>query len=222
MGNNMRNRMGIGNMSLAVAETVWSWANWFLVAALVVGLISTYLIVISGNVKEAALKRDLAEAAKAASEANARAAEARLELERLKMPRSLSRAQQDSFRDRLLVFRGTSIDIFRYGDTPEIVFFSNMLFSVLREAGWSLREWNITGSGAVVGILVITKHGADENILRAANELLGTLQASGLDAKEWPADTTWGEFPSSGGYIVGPSLDEKTAAPIRILIGAKP
>ena len=75
-------------MSLAWAEFISFWANWVLVGALAVGLFTTYGIVVSGNVKETALKRELAEASvkvgiaseeaakanKTAGEANERAA----------------------------------------------------------------------------------------------------------------------------------------------------
>jgi len=46
-------------MSLPSAEFISFWANWLLVGALVVGVIATWGIVVSGNVKETALKRDL-------------------------------------------------------------------------------------------------------------------------------------------------------------------
>jgi len=71
--------MGI---SLPWAEFISFWANWILVGALVVGVIATYGIVVSGNVKEAALKGELAAAGKDAADAikqaaatNARAAD---------------------------------------------------------------------------------------------------------------------------------------------------
>ena len=41
------------------AEDVSWWANWILVGALLVGVAATYAIVVSGNIKEANLKREL-------------------------------------------------------------------------------------------------------------------------------------------------------------------
>jgi hypothetical protein len=102
-----------GNKTMAghrmSADQVYFWANWILVGALVLGLLSTYAIVVSGNIKEANLKRELkdkdtaleeykvnaaqriadansaAEAAKeGAAKASERAAELGIEAEKLK------------------------------------------------------------------------------------------------------------------------------------------
>jgi hypothetical protein len=43
------------------ADDVSWWANWILVGALLVGVAATYAIVVSGNIKEANLKRELKE-----------------------------------------------------------------------------------------------------------------------------------------------------------------
>lgn len=42
------------------ASWISDWANWVLVASLIVGVVATYLVVISSNVKEEGLRRDLA------------------------------------------------------------------------------------------------------------------------------------------------------------------
>jgi len=55
----IRNGTGMG-MSLSWAEFLSYWSNWALVGALVAGLIATYLIVVTGIVKEKALKLELA------------------------------------------------------------------------------------------------------------------------------------------------------------------
>ena len=41
------------------ADTVNAVANWILVAALILGVLATYAIVVSGNIKEQNLKREL-------------------------------------------------------------------------------------------------------------------------------------------------------------------
>ncbi len=43
------------------ADDVSWWANWILVGALLIGVAATYAIVVSGNIKEANLKRELKE-----------------------------------------------------------------------------------------------------------------------------------------------------------------
>jgi hypothetical protein len=72
-GNSSRRDSG---MSLAWAEFLSYWGNWTLIVALLVGLTATYAVVVSGNVKEAALKREVAEAGAVAATAKANAATA--------------------------------------------------------------------------------------------------------------------------------------------------
>jgi outer membrane murein-binding lipoprotein Lpp len=84
------------------------WANWILIGALIVGVVATYGIVVSANVKESAANSKIAELNKettklsadaeasraAIADANARAVEAQLALEKFKSPRSMTLEQQ--------------------------------------------------------------------------------------------------------------------------------
>jgi len=116
-----KNSNALGNgMSVEFADFVWTWANWTLLVALIVGVIATYGIIASGNVKERTFKQDIAESrrilataemeiAKAnerIAEANERAAEANLALEKLKAPRTLSLAQREGLIEKLKPFAG--------------------------------------------------------------------------------------------------------------------
>jgi len=114
-----RNRKAFGiSMSLPWAEFISFWSNWILIGALVIGLVATYGIVVSGNVKEAAANKEIArlsseaEASRAAvADANARALEAgqkaeeeklervKIEQEMLKQlrPRGFTKEQFDGF-----------------------------------------------------------------------------------------------------------------------------
>lgn len=67
------------------ADNVFFWANWVLVGALIIGVVSTYAIVVSGNIKEAALRREVAAAGAVAETAKANAATANLEATRLRL-----------------------------------------------------------------------------------------------------------------------------------------
>jgi hypothetical protein len=58
-GANRSKESGMG-MSRAWAEWLSYWGNWALVFALVLGVLSTFAVVIGGNVKEAFLNSDLA------------------------------------------------------------------------------------------------------------------------------------------------------------------
>jgi hypothetical protein len=91
--NGKRTKSGVGmGISLSTAEFVSFWANWLLVGALVVGVIATWAIVVSGNVKEAALKRDVAAANQSAGAANERAAQ--LEKEATEARAEIARANE--------------------------------------------------------------------------------------------------------------------------------
>ena len=52
------------------------WSNWLLVASLVIGVVATAVIIVTGNIKENALRRELSEAASEAAKSNERAARA--------------------------------------------------------------------------------------------------------------------------------------------------
>jgi hypothetical protein len=94
--------------SLPTANHIADVANWFFIGSLVVGVVSTILIVWMAGVKEGHWEKDRAESAervaaltvqgeqlrKDTAEANARALEARVELEKFKEPRTLNAQQQ--------------------------------------------------------------------------------------------------------------------------------
>jgi hypothetical protein len=134
-------------MSLPLAEFISFWSNWILIGALIVGVVATYGIVASGNVKESAAnteiadaKRDTAaaleriavlnketarlsadaEASRAAiADANARALEAQAQLAQLKAPRTMTEVQARHFVEKASKYSGTQADIWIIGDTPE-------------------------------------------------------------------------------------------------------
>ena len=74
------------------ADDVSWWANWILVGALLVGVAATYAIVVSGNIKEANLRRELKEKDERTEELKA----ANLKLEAQIAPRRLKPEQQAS------------------------------------------------------------------------------------------------------------------------------
>jgi len=65
------------------AEDVSSWANAWLVLSLVAGVVSTFAVIWAGNIKEAALKKDVAASNERAAKLEREAADARLELARI-------------------------------------------------------------------------------------------------------------------------------------------
>jgi hypothetical protein len=157
------------------AESVNFWAHWLLIASLVVGVVSTYAIVTSGNIKERELKRELskanadAEKAKAtAAEANTRTAmlnlkveeearkraEAELALETLRAKlrgRSLSQGQKEILLQILKSLPRTRMTVVTLGD-KEAAEYAGQIISVLREAGLIVDIINI-------GVLVPPQYG---------------------------------------------------------------
>lgn len=161
------------------AEAVNSWANGFLIASLVVGVVSTYAIVVSGNIKERALKRELAEAnvvaENAKSEAaianqktaalNARAVTlekeaevARLETEKLKKQfawRRLSKHQLDTISKGLSkVNSNINIVVSAIASDPESMTFAGDIQLALSTGGRqvSLTPSIVFGKKPIVGI----------------------------------------------------------------------
>ncbi len=76
--------------SLEVASWLYDGANIGLIIGLILGVVSTVLIVWMGNTKEEYLKRDLANTHERAAKAELLAANTNLELEKFKAPRSLA------------------------------------------------------------------------------------------------------------------------------------
>jgi hypothetical protein len=71
-----RNTIATTGTSSMTVDTLHSFANWALVGSLVLGLLSTYAIVVTGNIKEKELKRELSKANEAVEKAKTDAASA--------------------------------------------------------------------------------------------------------------------------------------------------
>lgn len=197
------------SMPLPLAELVSSWANWALVGALVVGVLATYAIVVSGNVKEAAMKGELAAsreriianetatarataeldiAKAAAAEANERAAKAELELAKYRAPRTLTPEQHRTLVELLtLAPKGRVIVKPNFVDM-EATGFANQISQVFTEAGF-------TGVGdAPLEILSINRAGVILAV-RDANAppphtlpILSAFKEAGISVESGPAD----------------------------------
>lgn len=110
------------------ADDIFTWANWILVGALVVGVLATYAIVVSGNTRDAALKRELAAQ-------SARTAEAELALAKLKAPRLLNEEQMQSLATRMKEFPGQSVSVGAIPFTFEGASLADQIFRALEAAG---------------------------------------------------------------------------------------
>ncbi|ODS01381.1 hypothetical protein AUC68_00525 [Methyloceanibacter methanicus] len=132
-------------MSPDTAETVANWSNWFFLASLLVGIVATFLLIISGRVKEDNLKRELAHAqektagleleAIRAKERLLKERAARVTLEMQLSPRTLSRTTQESLKDAIRAFEGETVAVETYAHDAEAANFAEQLIRCLRSAG---------------------------------------------------------------------------------------
>jgi hypothetical protein len=123
--------------SLETASKIADWATVFLIASLVVGVVSTFLIYRMANVKEehwAELRRQSDERI---ADANARTKEAELELERLKKPRNLDIA---SFLKALNGIKPAVVQVLYVRECSDCSWVAQFIGSFLNTAGWKA-EW---------------------------------------------------------------------------------
>jgi hypothetical protein len=136
--------------SLPVANRIADVANLFFIGSLVVGVVSTVTIVWMTGVKEtywdkerrdstqtiAALKTQGDELRRETAEANARAAEAQLALERLKRPRTLGPARQQFIADAVGAYAGQRYRAAVSSAADDGIAFWESLYAALEQAGW--------------------------------------------------------------------------------------
>jgi hypothetical protein len=157
------------NMSVDMAELVSFWANWMLIASLVVGVIATFGVVLSSSVKEqfaaariSANEVETARAKESAARSNERAAEAELKLEQLRnqiAPRHLDRTK---FIDALKGQPSAPVEVMYITEDAEAFEFAQQIRQALEAAGWQ-----------------VTKYGPIPRDLKIANSLPSTAMAVG-------------------------------------------
>ncbi len=161
------------------ASRLSDWANIGLIVSLIFGVLSTVLLVWMGNVKEAYLRQELANTNLRAANAEQRAADATLELARIKTPRSLTNIPE--LVASLEPFKGTEYMfsfVFQDEDSTKLL---QALDDVLQRAKWkrvksqgrfpALEFWGKGGDAVTVGI------GTGIAISVESRESLAALQA---------------------------------------------
>jgi hypothetical protein len=166
--------------------------------------------------------KQIAELHRATAEANQKAEEerlARMKIEERLAPRSITVQQVQKVAEAISEFSGTDVAVMVAGETQEIGSVAQAVVAMLRVAGWKSDSWIWTGVGPFSGINVATKPAASQAEEGAPEALVKALIDVGLAAASmtWPPDN-WDSF---GGLLNGPPQWDK-AAPIRIVIGAKP
>src|SRR6478752_5646573 len=139
--------------SFEIASKLYDWANVFLIGSLVIGAVSTVLVVWMGNAKEAYLKEGIALANERAETAKEHAAQLELrvaEAKKLAGPRNIRGQDKEHLKAALEVFPGTPYDlsfptITDHGPSPNFLEPGSMLIDHLMVilsnlCGWELRS----------------------------------------------------------------------------------
>ena len=177
-----------------LASTLYDVANWGLIVGLVIGVVSTALLVWMGNVKEWYLKKNLAtingHVATLQTEAalqQERAAKAEKELlefrEKMRY-RVLTPQQRAKLTGALTPFEGQVVEVAEYKMNPEPAAFSAQIQSVLLLSGWDARvKGKIGGINLPPGIWILLEEGQKS---AAADRLDEVLRNMGFPAEEVP------------------------------------
>ena len=194
-------------MSPETAAWVSDWANIVLIVSLIVGVVSTYLVVISGNVKEADLKRQVAvanaeaaranesgaelrrqtaglerEAAKAneaAATANERAATLTKETFELRQKMAWRRITEAQFRAIVTALKGQKLSVWVsfVGSDPESSVYREDIATALKAAGLETKYFS--GWEKAVGLAIADEpEGPERDALIKAFALAGIPLAS--------------------------------------------
>jgi hypothetical protein len=116
-----------------------------------------------------------------ASEATARAAQANLELAKLKAPRTLTSEQRQRLMIALKSFGGMPIFVRTNPDDAEAVYLTEQLIDVLRQSKFDVQIWRNNSDGRFPsGIIIQVDVKADANTRKAADALIAALREDGL------------------------------------------
>jgi hypothetical protein len=175
--------------SEATASLIANIANVALVASLVVGVLSTFLAVWMGNVKEGYLKREIAIAHERAAELNRKAEEdrlARVKIEQRLAPRHITQAQQEAIAAKLSEFKNNRVAFGVKPSTDESEWFMRWLAAPFGMAGWKLEmHANPTEMKYIhAGVMVETT--MHPQAIAIATKVVEALRAEGINAATAP------------------------------------
>ena len=194
--------------SLEAASRVSDIANFFFIASLVAGVVSTVAIVWMAGVKEAhwdALRKDsereiaeltreteiarsqIAEADAKAAEANEKAETerlARVKIEQRLADRVLTDEQLTSIANKIKEFAGQEYDVTPYWDLKESFAIANRISIGLERGGWKYIKPSQSAFmlGGIAGVQVWVHPDADNSVKKAADALILALNAEDIGA----------------------------------------
>jgi hypothetical protein len=185
---------------LPTANHIADVANWFFIGSLVIGVVSTILIVWMSGVKEAYWEKDRAESAERIAQLNndtERLKSDNLRLQTQLAPRSLSKEQFDEI--QTLKGRIAAVNI-AVEDDVECSLFAAMLGVAIQHAGVIVRQYNLPVGFRGSGLVIYDRHAFENPNGEPTNgePISGVFKKAGLlvvatiarlpDALNMPAD----------------------------------
>jgi hypothetical protein len=151
-------------MSLATASLVGTIANWMLLTSLIGGVLSTFVIVKTSDVKEEHWAEDrrasnehIAELTTLGDIARKETAQAKLELQQVRFPRSLN---IDKFKAAIERIPPTTVEVLFDANAPDAAFLAHLIWGIFFNAKWPMAQ---PGGPAPVGAPnsnnLLTAHG---------------------------------------------------------------
>jgi SAM-dependent methyltransferase len=193
-------------------EIAWSEKAMLSLANLLigVGLVIEYRCIRKAQIAAAELQRlsneSVATAEALGAEANQRAAEANLALEKFRARRALSPEQIDRMAERLKQFPDTQFDFAISSNDPEILNLLHDIYTALKRAGWVVLSWDAPVNVITVtpfdvqvyvgfpvnNVLIGMYNGRTVDLDPAASSLSACLGESGIEARARLVPTAMG------------------------------
>lgn len=140
----------------------------------------------AGNalVRAAELEKESAALKLGLADANARALEAQLALEKFKAPRWINDEQQKLLVSRLSRFQGVLVDVWLlHAPSQDAAPFAQRILSVLMAAQWKANGvFNLMGGATATGVIIVMRENPSANDRAAAAALLTELNSAGIEA----------------------------------------
>ena len=175
--------------SEATASLIANIANIALIASLVVGVLSTFLAVWMGNVKEGYLKREIANAHERAAELNKKAEEdrlARVKIEQRLAPRHITQKQQEAIATKLSEFKNNRVTFGVKPSTDESEWFMRWLAAPFSMAGWKLEMHANPAEMKYIHAGVMVETTMHPQAIAIAAKVVEALKAEGINAATAP------------------------------------
>lgn len=232
------------DMSLASATKIGGTANVILIASLVAGVVSTFFIVQTSNVKEEHWDRDreaarneairqsllvsnqqteilrqkqeLTKVQERAAKAETQASEAKLALERYRAPRSISYDKQLEAFSLFSQYKGTSVRVWKLNGGGDISFLADGLSHIFSQAGWIVSGGASLSGVSLTGVRVLARNGAP-NAAAPAQAVASFIAQQG-----------WGDSivePFDHDQVLMPAANftpSSTEPDVLIIVGVKP